>query len=240
MELKKNKNMEQVKKIIVFVILLIPTLILAQNDFIINEEIPPNAQKYNLNFQTNEFLNVPIVLFNKTTTKVAVGNYGNAKIKKRTSSESTTKALGITYSESKFKFFIDFNNELNQSSELTGTKTNSNVLETIKAVITTNLENSKPWNFFLRIDKVDFLNIDLGRLTQGERTIKVFRTHSRRFKGLDDKDEINPETLFYEFIEDDVSLGSVTYGDENSIYLTPDLDSSTKLILCTAMLSIAN
>ena len=232
--------MNRLKKLFVLVVLSIPTLIFAQDDLIINEEFPPNAQKLNLVFQTNEFLNVPIVLFNKTTTKVNVGNYGDAKIKKRTPSESTTKILGITYSETKFKFFIDFNNSTNQTSGLTGTKTSSNILETTKAVITTNIENSRPWNFFLRIDKLDFLNVDLGRLTQGERTIKIFRTHSRRFKSIDENDEINPDRVFYEFIEDDVSLATVTFGDENSIYLAPGLDATTKLILCTAMLSIAN
>jgi hypothetical protein len=234
------KIIELVKKTFILVVLLIPTLLFPQDGLIINEEFPPNAQKLNLVFQTNEFLNVPIVLFNKTTTKVNVGNYGNAKIKKRTPSESTTKALGITYSESKFKFFIDFNNSLNQSSELTGTKTSSNILKTTKAVITTNIENSRPWNFFLRIDKLDFLNVDLGRLTQGERTIKVFRTHARTFKSIDENDEINPDRVFYEFIEDDIPLAAATFGDENSIYLTPGIDATTKLILCTAMLSIAD
>lgn len=231
---------ELLKKIFVLVVLLMPTMLFPQDGLVINEEFPPNAQKLNLVFQTNEFLNVPITLFNKTTTKVNVGNYGNAKIKKRTPSESTTKVLGITYNESKFKFFIDFNNSLNQSSALTGTKTSSNILITTEAIITTNLENSRPWNFFLRIDKVDFLNIDLGRLTQGERTIKVFRTQSRRFKSIDENDEISPNRVFYEFIEDDVSLAAVTLGDENSIYLKPGLDATTKLILCTAMLSIAD
>lgn len=234
------KNIKQIRKTLALVILLIPTLLFAQDGLIINEEFPPNAQKLNLVFQTNEFLNVPIVLFNKTTTKVNVGNYGNAKIKKRTPSESSTKILGITYSETKFKFFIDFNNSINQTSGLTGTKTSSNILETTKAVITTNIENSIPWNFFLRIDKLDFLNVDLGRLTQGERTIKIFRTHARRFKSIDENDEINPDRVFYEFIEDDISLAAVTFGDENSIYLAPGIDATTKLILCTAMLSIAD
>lgn len=234
------KNIKQIRKTLALVILLIPTLLFAQDGLIINEEFPPNAQKLNLVFQTNEFLNVPIVLFNKTTTKVNVGNYGNAKIKKRTPSESSTKILGITYSETKFKFFIDFNNLINQTSGLTGTKTSSNILETTKAVITTNIENSRPWNFFLRIDKLDFLNVDLGRLTQGERTIKIFRTHARRFKSIDENDEINPDRVFYEFIEDDISLAAVTFGDENSIYLAPGIDATTKLILCTAMLSIAD
>lgn len=234
------KNIKQIRKTLALVILLIPTLLFAQDGLIINEEFPPNAQKLNLVFQTNEFLNVPIVLFNKTTTKVNVGNYGNAKIKKRTPSESSTKILGITYSETKFKFFIDFNNLINQTSGLTGTKTSSNILETTKAVITTNIENSRPWNFFLRIDKLDFLNVDLGRLTQGERTIKIFRTHARRFKSIDENDEINPDRVFYEFIEDNISLAAVTFGDENSIYLAPGIDATTKLILCTAMLSIAD
>jgi hypothetical protein len=234
------KNIKQIRKTLALVILLIPTLLFAQDGLIINEEFPPNAQKLNLVFQTNEFLNVPIVLFNKTTTKVNLGNYGDGKIKKRTPSESTTKILGITYSETKFKFFIDFNNSINQTSGLTGTKTSSNILETTKAVITTNIENSRPWNFFLRIDKLDFLNVDLGRLTQGERTIKIFRTHARRFKSIDENDEINPDRVFYEFIEDDISLAAVTFGEENSIYLKPGLDATTKLILCTAMLSIAD
>ena len=63
------KIIELVKKTFILVVLLIPTLLFPQDGLIINEEFPPNAQKLNLVFQTNEFLNVPIVLFNKTTTK---------------------------------------------------------------------------------------------------------------------------------------------------------------------------
>ena len=143
------------KKMLVFTLFFIPICLFAQNDSIVNEKLPVNAEKLEVIFNYSA-----ITMFNTNTTKVTVSNYGNGKIKKRSGSASTTKVLGITYNESKYKFFIDFNNSLNQSSELTGTKTSSNILKTTKAVITTNIENSRPWNFFLRIDKLDFLNVD--------------------------------------------------------------------------------
>lgn len=229
------RMIEFFKKTLVFTLFLIPVCLFAQNDSILNEKLPVNAEKLDLIFNYSS-----ITLFNTNTTKVRVNNYGNGKIKKKSGSGSTTKVLGITYVESKFKFFIDFINAFNESSNVTGTKTTSNVLETIEATISTNLETSRSWNLYLRIDKLEFLNIDMGRLTDGERTIKLIRSKSSRFQNIEELSELNPETLFYEFIEDGVSLGAVICEAGNTIWLKPDLDATTKLIICTAMLSIAS
>jgi hypothetical protein len=230
------------KNSIVFIIFLVPIILFPQNEngLILNEKLPNNIEKFGLIFHNQELLGVPITLFNKTTSKVTVGNYGDAKITKRTPSETTTKIFGITYIETKFKFFIDFNNSLNESSKLIGTKINSDFSETIKATITTGLKNSKSWDFIVKIDKINFSNIDIGRLTEGERTIEIIRTDFLQLKNNNEYQEAFVETQFYEFIENGISLGAVTFDNENSIWLKSGLDATTKLILCTAMLSIAN
>ena len=105
--------------------------------------------------------------------------------------------------------------------------------------MTTNSETSRSWNLSLRIDKVGFFNIDKGSLTDGERSIKIIRSKIGRFQNIEELSEWTPETLFYEFIEDGVSLGAVSFEYGNVIWLKPDLDASTKLIVCTAMLSMA-
>ena len=226
---------ELFKKMVVLIIFFIPICLFAQNDSIVNVKLPVNAEKLEVNFQYSA-----ITLLNTNTTKVTVSNYGDGKIKKRSGSGSTTKILGITYNESKYKFFIDFINAFNQSSNVTGTKKTSNVLETIEATMTTNSETSRSWNLYLRIDKVDFFNLDMGSLTDGIRSIKIIRSKVGRFQNIEELSEWPPETLFYEFIEDGVSLGAVSFADGNVIWLKPDLDASTKLIVCTAMLSMAN
>ena len=223
------------KKMLVFTLFFIPICLFAQNDSIVNVKLPVNAEKLEVNFQYSA-----ITLLNTNTTKVTVSNYGDGKIKKRTPSESTNKILGITYVESKFKFFIDFTNALNQSANVTGTKKTSNVLEKIEATMTTNSEPSRSWNLSLRIDKVGFFNIDKGSLTDGERSIKIIRSKVGRFQNIEELSEWPPETLFYEFIEDGVSLGAMICEGGNVIWLKPDLDASTKLIVCTAMLSMAS
>ena len=223
------------KKIVVFTLFFIPIWVFAQNDSIVNVKLPVNAEKLEVNFQYSA-----ITFLNTNTTKVTVSNYGDGKIKKKSGSASTTKVLGITYNESKYKFSIDFINAFNETSNLSGTKTTSNVLETIKATMTTNLETSKTWNLSLRIDKVDFFNLDMGSLTDGERSIKIIRSKVGRFQNIEELSEWPPETLFYEFIEDGVSLGAVSFEYGNAIWLKPDLDASTKLIVCTAMLSMAS
>ena len=222
-------------KSFVITLFFIPICLLAQNDSIVNEKLPVNAEKLEVIFNYSA-----ITMFNTNTTKVTVSNYGNGKIKKRSGSASTTKVLGITDNESKYKFFIDFINTYNESSNVTGTKTTSDVLETLEATISTNLETSKTWNLYLRIDKVDFFNLDMGSLTDGERTIKIIRSKVGRFQNIEELSEWPPETLFYEFIEDGVSLGAVICEGGNVIWLKPDLDASTKLMVCTAMLSMAN
>ena len=226
---------ELFKKMIVFTLFLIPICLFAQKDSIVNVKLPVNAEKLEVNFQYSS-----ITLLNTNTTKVTVNPYGNGKIKKKSGSQSTTKVLGITYVESKYKFLIDFSTVYNESSNLTGTKKTSNVLETIEATMTTNSETSRSWNLSLRIDKLEFLNIDKGRLTDGERTIKIIRSKMGRLQNIEELSDLNPETLFYEFIEDGVSLGAVSFEYGNVIWLKPDLDAKTKLIVCTAMLSMAN
>ena len=227
------------KKTFVVVIALMPIFLFSQNDSIIQENLPDDVEKLSVIFQNQGLMNVPVTIFNKTTAKVKVGDYGVAKINKKSPSESTTTIMGITYGETKLKFSIDFNDSLNGSSKLTGTKINNDLSESIKATLTTNAVNSKSWNFFFKISKINFLQTEVGRLTEGERTIRVVRRNFLRAEDTNENNEIQQEPLFYEFIENGVSLGAVTFDGENSIWLKPGLDSATKLILCAAMLSIA-
>jgi hypothetical protein len=229
------------KNPVLFIVFLMPIYLFSQNGIVKDDELSIQSEKLELIFPNRGFLTIPITLFNKTTTKVKVGNYGDAKIIKRSGSESSTKILGISYVERKSNLSIDFYNSLNEISKLIGTKRNSNILGIIEATITTNQKESKTWTLYLRLDNTLFLNRDKeSKLTAGERTIKIISTNFCRFENSNEISTTRPETVFYEFIENGVLLGVVTFDGENSIWLKPDLDSKTKLILSTAMLSIAN
>lgn len=231
----------------------------AQDKLIINEELPNNSEKLDLILPRAYW-------FNKS--KIQVVNYGIAKIKEGITSTETTRKKGVTYSETKQKFSIILNNPDNESSSLIGktvqndeyviarNKLLNGVLnigveeetilsmefypKTLKATITINLENSKSWDFLLKTtNQNQILNSEIGRLTNGNRIINVIQTNLDSLKNINEDGSITERTLFYEFIENGIVLGAVTYDDENSIWLKPNLDSRTKLILCTAMISIA-
>jgi hypothetical protein len=253
------KIIRLLKKTCLFIIFFTTTFLLAQDKIIINEKLPSDSEKL-------ELILPKIYWFNKS--KIQVANYGVAKIKEGITSTETTRKKGVTYSETKQKITIILNSTENESSSLIGRTVKNDeyiikdnyflnrVLDigvesetilsmvfypkTLKAAITTNIGNSKSWDFLLKTtDQNQILNIEIGRLTAGERTINVIQTNLEGLKNINENDSITARTLFYEFIENGISLGAVTFDDENSIWLKPGLDSTTKLILCTAMLSIA-
>lgn len=236
------------KIIIAFIILLLPVDLSAQDSLGLNNKLAINAEKLELIFETKtkSIFGQSLKLFNPDKSKVNVGNYGVANIKKSNPSSSKTEIFGISYDETRFTFSIDFVNSLNQTSKLKGSEKNSNVLKKIKADITTNSENSNPWSFFLQeIGIKDVLSVEqgggeIGKLTNGNRTIIVRHSDLDHLEYINMNNEIPIGIYFYEFIENGISLGTVAFEDANSIWLNPDLDSTTKLVLCTAMLAIGN
>ncbi len=237
------------KSIIVLIIFLAPVFSIAQNELIVTEKLPVDAEKIEILFRNQ----APVYLFNKIKSKANLGSYGAAKIEKESPSEGTTRIMGVTYSETKFKYSIELTTSENVSSKFSGKQQllkinaigNLTVVEdessvypkTIKASITTTLENSKSWDFILKMNDLNaLLSIEIGSLTQGERTIHVTQIN---MDGVNENGSAAARRLAYEFIEDGISLGAVTFSGENIIWLKPDLDSTTKLVLCTAMLSIA-
>ena len=241
------------------ILLLTTTVILAQDSIKIIEPLPSNSEKLNL-------ILPKIYWFNKS--KIIVGNYGVARIKEGITTTETNRKKGVTYSETKQKISIKLTNSDNESSNLEVNNVQNdeyvikdNILlnrvldigveseeiesmvfypKTIKGTITSTIENSKKFEIDLMvINQKKYLNIEIGKLTDGERTINVIRTNLDSNKNINENIEISERTIFYEFLENGVSLGAVTFDDENSIWLKPGLDPITKLILCTAMLSIA-
>jgi hypothetical protein len=241
------------------ILLLTTAVILAQDSIKIIEPLPSNSEKIDLILPKTYW-------FNKS--KIIVGNYGVAKIKEGITSTETNRKKGVTYSETKQKISIVLTDSDNKSSNLQVNNVQNdeyvikdNILlnrvlnigveseeiesmifypKTIKGSITSNIENSKKFDIDLMvIDQNTYLNIEIGKLTDGVRTINVIRTNLDSNKNLNENSDISARTIFYEFLENGISLGAVTFDDENSIWLKPGLDSTTKLILCTAMLSIA-
>ena len=112
--------------------------------------------------------------------------------------------------------------------------------KTFTGTITTNQQDSNPWEFILTILEQDFArNLEVGILTTGDRTINVIQTELNEFKNISLNVDNESRNTIYEFIENGISIGAVTYDSENSIWLKPGLDLATKLIICTAMISIA-
>lgn len=251
------------KNAFVSIILLFPSILIAQTGLILKEKLDVDAEKMDIIFQNQNLFNQPVYFLNKTTSKVLVGDYGTAKIERRSPSQSSTKMIGISATEVKFKFTIDFTNSSNESTELIGTKSNiSNNLKTTKATISTNLENSKPWDFYLNNIGQNFnlylestkpsedeqslythsqnsvLTKEIGKLSDGERTINLIQTSLESQKTSNENGEMVSKTIYFEFKENGITLATVTFDGENAIWLKAGLDASTKLILCTAILSI--
>lgn len=225
------------KKQLVLIIFLMPLFLVAQNSAQNDGISTIKSEKLAVVFQSQSFLGASVTMFNKNTTKVKLGNYADAKITRKSGSSSTTKILGVSYSETKSNFSIDSATTLNENSKITGTKKESNILTIIEATLNTNQKDAKTWNLYLRLANTVFLNKDKeDRITDGTRTINIIPVNFCRFENR----AFPPETVFYEFIENGVTLGAVTFGTENSIWLQPDLDATTKLIVSTAMVSIAN
>ena len=232
----------------IFIFFILPPFIFSQNDLIITENLPFHSEKLNIIFPNREN-SIPVTFFNKTTSKIKLGNYGVAKIKKSNPSEGSTNLIISHHSETKFNFSIDFINSSNESARFKGSKktsTTSKLLmttdtNTFEATITTNTRVEKIWSFYLQTigEKIMF-NTEIGQLNNRERTIIVIYSNLNNLKNINETNELDEDTIFYEFVENGISLGAFSFDKVNSIWLKPELDAATKLVLCTAMIAINN
>jgi len=108
----------------------------------------------------------------------------------------------------------------------------------ISGTITSSSESFKNWNIDLLIYKKPTLFTEIGKLTSGERTITIMPTSLDSNKNINVNNDIEEGSYFYEFLENGKSLAAVAanYNPAKAIWLNPELDASTKQILCTAML----
>uniref|UniRef100_UPI0025F9AAAF hypothetical protein n=1 Tax=Algoriphagus sp. TaxID=1872435 RepID=UPI0025F9AAAF len=109
-----------------------------------------------------------------------------------------------------------------------------------KGTIKISTDSSATWDmkFNIPVEQIreDFL---VGYLTNGTRSIKVIQTNLDYLLNQNDPIYINDGFDFYEFVEDGISIGAVTFEAENSIWLKPGIDSYTQMVLCTAMMALA-
>jgi len=259
MENRETEIFRFLKTVCLLIFFLISTFSLAQNHFKINEELPSDSEKL-------ELILPKIYWFTKS--KITLGDFGIATIKEGITSTESTRKKGVSYTETKQKISIFLENTTNSSANLEARTIRKDEVvvagnsflnrfldigieseeivsmaiypKTFIGTITTNQKDSKPWDLILTIVDQDLiLNLEVGILTSGERTINVIQTRLDSLKNISGNEEDLSGDLLYEFIENGISLGAVTYDSENSIWLKPGLDLTTKLILCTAMISIA-
>ncbi|MBN3522030.1 hypothetical protein JYB62_18645 [Algoriphagus lutimaris] len=238
---------------------MISTFSFAQGNVTVYEGLPSDSEKL-------ELILPKIYWFSKS--KITVGNFGEATIKEGISSTETTRKKGVSYSETKQKISIILKGSDNKSCYLEARTVQKDEFviksdpifnrildlgieseeilrmdifpKTYLGKISTDTNDPKPWDFILTTVEQDFIsNLEVGILTTGDRTIYVIQTTLDPLRKINENSEGLTNTLFYEFIENGISLGAVTYDSENAIWLKPGLDKTTKLILCTAMLSIA-
>ncbi|MDU8885731.1 hypothetical protein RXV94_06135 [Yeosuana sp. MJ-SS3] len=241
------------------ILVFITTVIFAQDSIKIIEPLPINSEKLNLIFPRTYW-------FNKS--KVIFENYGVAKIKEGITSTETDRKKGVHYSKTKQNISIKLSDPDKNSSTLqvkTVQKDETVIKEDIllnrvlnvgieaeeiqsmvffpkkiKGFITTNGDSSNKWDLNLEvINEKSFLFVEVGSLKYCERFIQIIRTNLDSNKNINVNNDITERTIFYEFLENGISLGAVTFDDEHSIWLKPGLDAITKLILCTSMLTIA-
>ncbi len=201
-------------------------------------------------------------------SKITLTGYAQVIGKEGITSSKIKEIDGVGYSESKQNLrislqvsehefaeldgqafqYVDYgvsgNNTLNRLLDLgieSETITRMNFLPRVnKASIETSSEPSDTWGLKFNIPveaiKEEFL---VGYLTNGERTIKVIQTNLDYLLTDNAPAYMNEDLDFFEFIEFGVSLGAVTFEAENSIWLKPDLDPNTKMIVCIAMMALA-
>jgi len=231
---------------------------LAQDSIVSFEPLPSNSEKLKLVLPKAYWGN---------KHKITIVNYGIAKMKQGITSVSQETKKGVSYSETKQKYFInltDSNNNIstlqaqivqydkyavkkhflgNTVLEALGTGVEMEEVQNIEispkeitGTITTDLENNKNWEVNLAVDLKPSLFAEIGNLTDGERTINVILTNLDSNKKINENGDIYGGVIFYEFIENGISIGAVASRGEHTIWLRPGLDPSTKLILCSAML----
>ncbi|MCF7561092.1 hypothetical protein L3X39_10635 [Sabulilitoribacter multivorans] len=245
------------------ILFLTTTVVLAQDSIKIIESLPSNSEKLNVILPKAYWFNkYKIILENYGVAKIKEGisststnningvTYAETKQKISvvlTDSENNTshlQARTVQNGEFVVKEDILLNRVLNIGIE--GEEIQSMIFypKTLIGTITTNINNSENWNFNIKVFDLkvrnprDYLFTEIGSLNNGVRTISIIRTNLDSNSNIDVKNDISKGALFYEFLENGISLGAVTSYDESSIWFKPGLDSITKLILCTAMLSI--
>jgi hypothetical protein len=237
-------------------LLVITTIVIAQDSIRITEPLPINSEKINLIYPK-------IYWFNKY--EITLENYGVARVKEGITSTSAKNKKGITYSETKQKITINLTDFDHHSSTLQARTVQNdeytikeNVLEntllkelgtgieteeihnmiifpkSIKGNISTNSENDKVWNIDLKLAPNSIQFIEVGKLTSGDRTINVIQTNVTINQYL--TNDNTRSTLNYQFIENGIVLGAVTFNEQNVILLKPGVDPTTKLVLCTTLL----
>lgn len=256
------KHFEKLKKISAFVIFMSITPLAGQNIITINEQLPFNTEKLEIKFpRAVWFGKSKVSLGNYAVANIKEGPTSNETRRKRgvyisetkfkfsiilKNSQNSTATLEARTVENSEYVVLRKNLEGIFLGDVLGTETESEKIldmaiypKNLKATIKTNLEESSNWDFLLRKpDPYDISNEEIGILTDGERSIYVIQSNLECLKNMDKKDLIQLNKVFYEFIENGISLCKVTYDNENSIWLKPDLDQITKLILCISMLSL--
>jgi len=226
-------------------------MVLAQDSIMGFEALPSNSEKLKLVLPKAYWFN---------SYKLKIANYGVAKIKENapdtdaikkqkisinlTDFNNNTSTLSVRTVQEYFYSTRSHNLENNILSALgTGIEVDpqehfidSIAPKTIKGTIITSLKNSKNWDICFVKDNEPSLFTKMGSLTDGERTINVILTNLYSNKNINENGDIYAGVVFYEFIENGISLGAVASRGEHTIWLRPGLDPSTKLILCSAML----
>ena len=237
------------------IIFLIATSVLAQNTTSVFEPLPSNSEKLDLVYPK-------AYLFN--SYKIKIPNYGVAKIKENAPDSDALKKQKISISltdlnnntvkieaKSTQEYVYSVKTHYLENNALRILKTGLEVdteehlidsigPKMIEGTIITNLENLKKWNISLIKPKDPSIFFEIGSLTEGDRTIKVIPSNLDSNYNINQEGKIHQDALFYELIEDGISLGAIAFNGESGIWFKPDLETATKLVLCSIMLLLIN
>ncbi|WP_242206496.1 hypothetical protein [Aestuariivivens insulae] len=257
------KTTAHLKTIYIIILFLLTTVVFAQDSIRLFEPLPRNSEKINLIQPKGAIIwgnSDKYTLENYGAAKVKNGITSTGTNRKRgvyysvvkqkitinlTTFNNMTSTLKVQTVQNEEYTLKDTSFE-NALLNIAGTGVETEEVQsyapfekTIRGSITTSSEISKNWDINLIIDKTPSLFLELGNLTNGNQTIKIIRTNLDDNKNINENGNIPEATQFYELLENGISLGAVTtknYNGDNSIWLKPGLDASTKLILCSALL----
>ncbi|MCR8667857.1 hypothetical protein NO995_09205 [Aestuariibaculum sp. M13] len=231
------------------------SIVFAQDSIKDFEPLPANSKKLNIVYPNVYWFN---------SYKIKIPGYGVAKIKENASDTDAIKKQKITISLTDLKnnvvkleansiqeYVYSVKTHYLENDVLRILKTGLEVdteelmidsigLKIIEGKVVTNLENLKNWKLSLVKTKNTTPFSELGNLTFGDRTIKMIQSTLESNQNLNQEGNIYQHALFYELIEDGISLGAMAFHGETGIWLKPDLDTSTKLVLCSTLLLLTN